>query len=85
MLHPVATHTISAEITRPHYARVQPPFVLVLDNYDEVPADAELHAALRDGIAALPRGFMIIALSRASPPPELARTRSWAAWAVLVR
>ena len=56
-------------------ARVQPPFVLVLDNYHEVPGDAELHAALRDGIAALPRGFMIIVLSRSSPPPELARIR----------
>ena len=54
-------------------ARVPPPFVLVLDNYHEVPADAELHAALRDGIAALPRGFMIVVLSRASPPPALAR------------
>ena len=52
---------------------MQPPFVLVLDNYHEVPADAELHAALRDGIAALPRGFMIVVLSRASPPPALAR------------
>ena len=32
-----------------------------------------MHAALRDGIAALPRGFMIVVLSRASPPPALAR------------
>jgi LuxR family maltose regulon positive regulatory protein len=34
MLHPVATHTISAKITRPHYARVLPRTRLIdlLDN-----------------------------------------------------
>lgn len=56
-------------------ARIKPPFILVFDNYHEVSPTAELHAALRDGIAALPRGFKTIVLSRSDPPAELARMR----------
>jgi hypothetical protein len=55
-------------------ARTKPPFLLVFDDYHEVAADTGLHAALRDGIAALPRGITTIVLSRSDPPPELART-----------
>ena len=56
-------------------ARVKTPFVLVFDDYHEVAPNASLHAALRDGIAALPGNFTAIVLSRAAPPPEWARTR----------
>jgi LuxR family transcriptional regulator, maltose regulon positive regulatory protein len=56
-------------------ARAKSPFVLVFDDYHEVASETELHAALRDGIAALPRGMTIIVLSRSDPPAELARLR----------
>ena len=56
-------------------ARAKPPFVLVFDDYHELAAATELHAALRDGVAALPRGFATIVLSRSDPPAELARMR----------
>lgn len=54
-------------------ARFTAPFVLVFDNYNEVPAEAALHAALRDGLAVLPPQFTAMVLSRGEPPPELAR------------
>lgn len=56
-------------------APIEPPFFLVLDNYHEVPSTAAFHAALRDGVAAMPRGFLTVVLSRSEPPPELARMR----------
>lgn len=56
-------------------ARIKPPCILVLDNYHEVSPAAQLHAALREGIAALPPGFAIVVTSRSEPPAELARLR----------
>jgi LuxR family transcriptional regulator, maltose regulon positive regulatory protein len=53
-------------------AQLRPPFALVFDNYQEVSADAPLHTLIRDGIAALPRGFRTIVLSRTPPPAEQA-------------
>lgn len=52
-------------------AQVGPPFVLVLDNYQDVSPDAPLHAALLEGINALPAGFRTVVLSRAAPPAQL--------------
>jgi LuxR family transcriptional regulator, maltose regulon positive regulatory protein len=56
-------------------ARFTTPFILVLDNYHEVPLEAQLHAVLRDGIEALPAGFITVVLSRTDPPAEMARLR----------
>src|SRR5258706_3480137 len=49
-------------------AQLPAPFVLVFDNYQEVPGDAPLHAVLREGIASLPREFRVLVLSRTPPP-----------------
>src|SRR2546421_296535 len=49
-------------------AQLPAPFVLVFDNYQEVPGDAPLHAVLHEGIACLPREFRVVILSRAPPP-----------------
>jgi ATP/maltotriose-dependent transcriptional regulator MalT/two-component SAPR family response regulator len=69
----------AAAFARRHFemlaARIEPPFVLVFDNYHEVRSKAELHAVLRDGLSALPPGFTTIVLSRSDPPAELARQR----------
>ncbi|HYG70271.1 MAG TPA: NACHT domain-containing protein, partial [Anaeromyxobacteraceae bacterium] len=50
--------------------------VLVLDDYHELPADAPLHAALREGLQDLPDGCTVVVASRRDPPPELARLRA---------
>ncbi len=52
--------------------QLEPPFVLVFDNYQDVPPNASLHSIILEAIRALPRGFRAIVLSRTPPPPELA-------------
>jgi LuxR family maltose regulon positive regulatory protein len=49
-------------------AQLHAPFVLVFDNYHELPAEAPVHAVIRDGVAALPAEFRTLVLSRAAPP-----------------
>src|SRR5262249_25260555 len=58
------------------YARVRSPFVLVLDNYQEVPDASPLHDVIRDGVTELPRGGRLSVSSRGEPPPSLARLRA---------
>jgi ATP/maltotriose-dependent transcriptional regulator MalT/DNA-binding SARP family transcriptional activator len=65
-------------------ARVLPgDAVLVLDNYQEVGADAALHGFLAEGITALPPGMHLLCLSRDAPPSALARRRAEGALAIL--
>lgn len=49
--------------------------VIVLDNYQEAPADSMLHEILLYGIEAAPAGITFVVLSRSDPPPQLARAR----------
>jgi len=58
------------------YARLKPPYVLVLDNYQDAGAQAPLHQVLRQALEDLPEEFCIIIVSRAAPPGELARWRA---------
>ncbi len=57
--------------------------VLVIDNYQEVGADATLHEFLAEGLAALPSGMRLLCLSRQAPPAALARRRAEGAVALL--
>jgi LuxR family transcriptional regulator, maltose regulon positive regulatory protein len=50
--------------------------VVVLDNYQDVPREAALHAILRRGFAAIPEGARVIVVSRHMPPPAFARFRT---------
>lgn len=59
------------------YLRLSPPAVLVFDNYQEVPAESQLHEVLRTACEALPSGVRIIVLSRTKPPAPLARLRAY--------
>ncbi len=54
-------------------SRLRSPCVLVFDNYQEAPADGPLSDILRTGVAALPRGFATVIVSRAEPSPAFAR------------
>ncbi|MDH4324467.1 MAG: hypothetical protein OEW90_10050 [Betaproteobacteria bacterium] len=58
------------------YARLKPPFVIVFDGYHEVPASSPLHEAMREAVRELPPGGRAIVVSRAEPPPTLARMRA---------
>jgi DNA-binding SARP family transcriptional activator len=55
------------------FGRLATPFVVVFDNYQEVPGGAELHEVMREAIAEIPERGRIIVLSRGEPPPAFAR------------
>lgn len=52
------------------FGRLPERVVLVLDNYQEVPADSALHGILTAAAEEIPEGAQLIVLSRADPPPE---------------
>lgn len=54
---------------------IEPPAVLVLDNYEQVPAQAALHDVVRELASSLPREVSLIVLSRTEPPVAYARLR----------
>jgi LuxR family maltose regulon positive regulatory protein len=55
------------------YARLDPPFLLVFDNYQDVPEDSTLHEIVRDACLELPTGGHAILVSRRSSPRAVAR------------
>ena len=58
------------------FGRLKPPAVLVLDNYQEVPAESAFHDVIRDGLAEIPPQTNVLILSRHAPPASLARFRA---------
>lgn len=56
-------------------AVIEPPAVIVLDNYEQVPAGAPLHEVVRELVSSLPQGLGLIVLSRTEPPAAYARLR----------
>ncbi len=55
------------------FDRLPARFTLVLDNYQEVPADSALHEVMRVAVEELPPGGRLIVISRAEPPAAFAR------------
>ena len=55
------------------FARLKPPAVLVLDNYQDIPESAPLHALLPAGLSQVPDGVTVVILSRTAPPPAFTR------------
>ncbi|MEW6684198.1 MAG: AAA family ATPase [Nitrospirota bacterium] len=53
-------------------ARLPTPFVLVFDNYHELPSDSPIHDVVREGLTQIPEGGVVILISRSAPPPSLA-------------
>jgi len=49
--------------------RLNPPFVLVLDNYQNVMQDSLFHDIVKTGLSQLPAGIRAIIVSRFEPPP----------------
>lgn len=51
-------------------------FVIVLDNYQEVPLHAPFHEMIGTGVNCITAGIRLIILSRTTPPPTLARCQA---------
>jgi len=58
------------------YRRLKTPFVVVLDNYHEVPAGSQFHEIMNIGLSTAPQGINVIAISRNQPPQNFARLRA---------
>ncbi len=50
--------------------------MIVLDNYQDVPADSLFHEVVRDGLSVVPEGITVVIVSRADPPPPYARLQA---------
>jgi LuxR family maltose regulon positive regulatory protein len=58
------------------FARLETPFLVVFDGYQEVPASSPLHEVLRDAARELAPGGALIVISRSDPPASFARLRA---------
>ena len=65
------------------YQRLNTPFALIFDGYQEVPAQSLLHVVMRDALSELPPGGCVMIVSRTDPPPSMARLRANRAMDVL--
>lgn len=58
------------------YACFEPPFLLVFDNYQEVPPDSALHEIVNLALQCLPEGMNAIIISRCEPPALFVRQQA---------
>ncbi len=58
------------------YSRLKIPYLVVFDNYHEVPDDSLFHELLRDGVGEAPEGMNAIIISRSEPLPVFQRMRA---------
>ncbi len=58
------------------FSRLKLPSILVLDNYQTVPAESLFHEVINQGISTIPDGIQVIVISRQDPPPALSRLRA---------
>ncbi|HEX4329104.1 MAG TPA: hypothetical protein VH105_20100, partial [Burkholderiales bacterium] len=58
---------------RSFYQRMPAPMALVLDNYQEVPADSVFHTLIERMLAEVPDGINVFIVSRTEPPAECSR------------
>ncbi|MDA8088154.1 MAG: hypothetical protein M0Z75_15825, partial [Nitrospiraceae bacterium] len=56
--------------------RIKPPFIIVLDNYQEAPAQSRLHEAVSAGISVLPENLSLFVISRSGPHQRFSRFRA---------
>jgi LuxR family transcriptional regulator, maltose regulon positive regulatory protein len=57
-------------------SRLKPPFVIVFDNYQEIPIESNLHDIVNSGLSSVPEGIYVIVLSRTQPPSALIKLRA---------
>ncbi|MDH5191282.1 MAG: hypothetical protein OEW89_08525 [Gammaproteobacteria bacterium] len=57
------------------FDQIKAPGVLVLDNYQDLPVESQLHDLLPFVLQECPQDISVIVVSRKEPPPQLARLR----------
>lgn len=65
------------------YERLPHPFVLVLDDYQEVTEISRLHEIIHDSLATLPSGSCLIVISRRYPPPLFTRLHAYSSMEII--
>jgi len=55
------------------YGRLNAPFTVVFDNYQEVPRESAFQGVMREALGEIPKHGRVIFISRSEPPPALAR------------
>lgn len=58
------------------YARMVPPFIIVLDNYQDVSIHCQFHDVVRNGLSVLPEGVRAVLISRSEPPAQFTAFRA---------
>lgn len=58
------------------YSRLKAPFIIVLDNYQEVPSESPFHDVIRIGLSVIPEGGSVIIISRTLPSPAFVSLRA---------
>ncbi len=58
------------------YGRLRPPAMMVLDNYQQMPKEGPCQELLSIGFQVIPDQVQVMVLSRAAPPPALARLQA---------
>jgi len=48
-------------------------FILVLDNYQDVPLDSPFHGTIANSFDRIPEGLHVMVISRSDPPPQFSR------------
>lgn len=54
------------------YSRLHPPYVLVFDNYQNIPLDSIFHEVIRIGVSVLPKNISMVVISRSEVPGAFA-------------
>jgi ATP/maltotriose-dependent transcriptional regulator MalT/DNA-binding SARP family transcriptional activator len=57
------------------FRRLGNDFLVVFDGYQDVPAQSQFHELMRDALEVVPPGGCVVVISRADPPPVMARLR----------
>ena len=58
------------------YQRLNPPMVLVIDNYQLIPPESILHQLILNGLSVIPKDMSAIIISRENPPPVFSRMQA---------
>ena len=55
------------------FSQLKKPFIIVLDNYQEIPVDSEIHHLINSGLEQVSSNLNVMILSRTPPPPVMTR------------
>ena len=58
------------------FSRLKAPFVIVLDNYQQVPSESKFHEVISHGLSVVPEKINIIIISRRDPLPQFIKIRA---------